>query len=138
MITIKQRDSLQKITTNHGLDFMVFYGSAARGNPVTKTPDIDIAVYRRGGVETKEYLTIVSEVQATLAGREVDVKLLNETNPLFRYEVMREGVLIAGETKLYQDFYLYSYRDYQETKPLYRLMAASQKLRQNLLNHLYD
>ncbi|MBI5614563.1 nucleotidyltransferase domain-containing protein [Candidatus Gottesmanbacteria bacterium] len=138
VITSKQKELIQKIVLKHGLDFVVFYGSLARQVHVSRDADIDLGLYRRGGIDADEYLALSFELQKVFFGKALDIKLLHDVDPLFRFEVMKNGILIAGNTEKFQEYYLYAYRDYQEAQPLYVLMKRMQEKRQKKLENIYD
>jgi hypothetical protein len=55
---------------------------------------------------------------------EIDLKSLHGVDPLFRFQVMWKGVLLAGIRKDYLSFKAYAYRDYMDSWDLFRLKKA--------------
>ena len=52
---------------------------------------------------TEEYLDILGSIE--LNDVEVDLKVLNDAPPIFRYRVIRDGVLLlCRDEKLHEDF----------------------------------
>lgn len=81
--------------------FAYLYGSFARGNK-HKFSDIDIAVYLRNP-NAKRYLNILGALE--IKGREIDLRILNNSPPLFRYRVIKDGILLfCRDEKLYEEF----------------------------------
>lgn len=68
----------------------VAFGSAARG-AASRSSDLDIGV---GGVPPSR-LSALAVALSRLAGREVDLIQLETAPPLLRFEVARDGVLLA-------------------------------------------
>lgn len=133
MITSQQKQLLSQVGNQHKLDLVILYGSTARQDSLSSHPDVDLALYRQGGVPSDEYLQLMAQIQAIFQGQEVDVKTLHDVTPLFRFEVMRHGQLLYGDSTLFQEFYLYSYRAYQDSQSLYQALDTLQQKRQHLL-----
>ena len=133
MVTNQQKQLLSQIGDQHKLDLIVLYGSTARQDSITVGSDIDLAIFRRKGIPADEYLELISQIQSVFSGKEVDVKTLHQITPLFRFEVMRYGQLLYGDPAFFQEFYLYSYRAYQDSQPLYQNLDNLQQKRQQLL-----
>jgi len=53
--------------------------------------------------------------------KNIDVKSLHFTDPLFRYEVARKGILLYGEAGFYNRFKAYAFRDYNDSRDLFQL-----------------
>lgn len=135
-LTPTQLKKIQKIGKKHQLDFVVLHGSRATGKIVSPDPDYDLAVYRRGGILFDEHITLVNQFMGVF-GNDTDVKTLHKKDPLFRFEVMRDAILLYGDEEKFNQFFLYAYKDFQESQPLYRNLKIIQKKRQNLFNQLY-
>ncbi len=133
-ISQTQSHSLRVAAKTHRLDLVILYGSATRGNSISSDSDIDIAVFRHGGIGSDEYLSIANDIQSVFSGKTIDVKMLHNISPLFRFEVMRSGSLLFGDPTLFQELYLYSYRDYQESRPLYSALSIIGDKRQQQLS----
>lgn len=135
-ITSKQQKEINKIGEKHNLDLVVLHGSQATGKIVTRHPDIDIAVYRRGGISFKEQVNLIGKFMS-IFGNDVDLKSLHHKNPLFLFEVMRNAQLLYGNKNFFNEFFIYTYKVYQDARPLYRNLAIIQKKRQELFNKMY-
>lgn len=135
-ITPQQKSQVKIIGNGHKLDFIILHGSQATGKIVSPEPDIDLAVYRRGGIDFKELISLTCEFMGVF-GNDVDVKTLHKKDPLFRFEVMRDGILLYGDAQKFNEFFIYTYKDYQESKPLYNALIEIQRKRQSLFNQLY-
>ena len=81
--------------------FAYLYGSFARGE-YHKFSDIDVAIYQKKH-DTEEYLGILASIN--IEGREIDLRILNNASPFFRYKVIKEGILLfCKDKKLHEDF----------------------------------
>lgn len=136
MLTANQKKKITLVGKKHSLDFILLYGSVARKRAGSLS-DLDIAIYRLGGVGPEEFLEIFSELAAIFPQQEVDLKLLNGVNPLFRYYVVRDGKLLYGNQTKYNFYKAFAYRDFQEAKPLFALEEHLVKKHQEQLNRLY-
>lgn len=136
-ITKEQQAKIDKIGREHHLDLVVLHGSQATGKIITKNPDVDIAVYRKGGIPFKEHINLIGEFMG-IFGNEVDLKTLHHKNPLFLFEVMRDAQLLYGNESFFNKFFIYAYKNFQDARPLYQNLAVIQKKRQKLLNASYD
>jgi len=87
-----------------GFDNVIFaylYGSFARGE-YHKFSDIDVAIYQRR-YDTEEYLEILASIN--IEGREVDLRILNNAPPFFKYKVIKEGILLfCKDKRLHENF----------------------------------
>lgn len=136
MLSDAQKSELEIIGKRYGLDFIVLYGSVAKKQEIPVS-DIDVAVYRGGGITPEEFSNIYRELGTIFSPRELDLKCLNGANPLFRYNVTRVGQLLYGDQTAYNFYKAFAYRDFQEAKPLFRLEEYLVKKHQKELNRLY-
>lgn len=117
------KDTQQKITEigkKYKLKLAVIYGSFAKGRN-HRASDLDIAVLGEKKLEFRTILELYSEFSNTFKGREVDVKSLHGVDPFFRYQVMRDSVLIYGDHLEYHNFKAYAFRAYMDSKDLLRI-----------------
>jgi len=135
-ITLKQQAKINQISKGHKLDLVVLHGSQATGKIVTKDTDVDIAVFRRGGISFKEQVDLIGKFMS-IFGNDVDLKTLHHKNPLFLFEVMRDAQLLYGNENFFNEFFIYAYKIYQDARPLYKNLTVIQKKRQELLNRKY-
>jgi len=81
--------------------FAYLYGSFARGE-YHKFSDVDIAIYLKK-TSAKIYLDILGAIK--IDGLEIDLKILNDAPPLFRYRVIKEGILLlCRDEELHENF----------------------------------
>ncbi|MBU1246969.1 nucleotidyltransferase domain-containing protein [Patescibacteria group bacterium] len=133
----KQQQEIKKIGQKHNLRFIVIHGSYAQGNE-KKGSDLDVAVYGHNKVEFEQLLKIAGELAQIFGDnrqRELDIKSLHNTNPLFRYEVVKDGQLIYGSQDDFDQYCLYAYKDYQDSKSLFQLQDVLIRKRQEHLDN---
>lgn len=136
-ITREQKQKIQKIGEKRRLDFIILHGSQVTGKKGLE-PDVDIAIYRNGGIDFEEEMKIFLELSKIFGELgELDLKTLHKTNSLFRYYVVRDGMLLYGNRTAYNFYKAYVYRDFQEAKPLFALEEYLVKKHQEELNRRY-
>ena len=141
-LTKKEKIELKKVAEKYGLKFIIVHGSYATGK-IRPGSDLDIAVLgksKKDGVPLDRLLKIHNEL-ADIFGdgpkRELDLKSLHNTDPLFRYFVMRDGVLLYGNEADYEEFKLYAFRDFYESQDLRKLEMIMTRKKQEILTHRY-
>ncbi|MBU1729983.1 nucleotidyltransferase domain-containing protein [Patescibacteria group bacterium] len=133
----KQQQEITKTGQRHNLRFIIIYGSYAKASE-KEGSDLDVAVYGRDKIEFEQLLKISGELAQIFGDnrqRELDVKSLHNTNPLFRYEVVKDGQLIYGSQDDFDQYCLYAYKDYQDSKSLFQLQDVLIRKRQEHLNN---
>lgn len=129
---------LVSIAEKYGLKFVILHGSyaTARSRPDS---DIDIAVLGKRPLSFAEQLRLYGEL-ATVFGdqpsQELDCKTLHGVDPLFRYEVTRDGRLLYGDAADYEEFKAGAYLAYEDAKPLFDLERTLMHKYQEHLNQL--
>jgi len=126
-ITKKQQEKINKIGKKYNLKLAVIYGSFAKGKN-RQTSDLDIAVLGERELDFKTILELYSEFSDVFRGKEIDIKSLHRVDPFFRYQVMRDSILIYGKSLEYHNFKAYAFQAYMDSKNLLRLeQIMSQK-----------
>ncbi|MEN8264739.1 MAG: nucleotidyltransferase domain-containing protein [Nitrospirota bacterium] len=95
--------------------FAVMFGSEAKGTQ-RKDSDIDIGIYftmSPEGIELLQFTTRLSD----LAGKDVDVAVLNTASAFLRHQAMKYRVpLIIKDYTIYREFREKTIADYDEYK----------------------
>lgn len=120
------------IAKKYDLRFIILYGSYAK-NQVRPDSDIDIAVLGNKIVDFSQIVDLNNEFIDLLHFNEIDVKSLHRTNPLFRYQVTRDGILLFGNENDYNHFKAYAFRDYIDSQNLFKLRDILTQRRLNKL-----
>lgn len=117
------KTKLASIARRYGLRFVILHGSYATGK-TRKGSDLDIAVLSQKELNGRKYFDLYGEVADIFGNnprRDLDFKLLNRVDPFFRYQVVRDGVLLYGEQTKYEEFRLSTYWLYEDAQPLLEL-----------------
>lgn len=122
-ISGEEKAKLEEIGRLHDLRFIILHGSYAKGIP-QKGSDFDIAILGKRKPPFDEILEIHTELAQIFGDnreRELDLKTLHGVDSLFRYEVIRDGLLLYGDPTDYEEFKAYAYRDYIDSSDLREL-----------------
>jgi|SRR3989338_2283021 len=119
---------IDNLAKKYNLSLVILYGSQARGK-IHKGSDIDIAVLGARPIPFEKLIDLNNEFAEIFKVKEIDVKSLHNTNPLFRYQVMSKGVLLYGKNYDYNSFKSYAFRDYYDSQDLLRLKEVFIKKR---------
>ena len=84
------------LVEEYGAERVHLIGSLARGRGFHSRSDIDLVV---AGLAPERYFAVLADV-AELAGREVDLILLESATPALRQCVANEGVLLYERTEI--------------------------------------
>ena len=124
----EQQEKVAEIGTQYGLKFIILYGSHARGEAHGKS-DVDIAVLGKRKIESQTFGSLFAELSKIFYPNEIDLKSLHDANILFKYQVMRDGILLCGDRTAFNTFKIYALHAYLDAKDLFRLQQELVKKR---------
>ena len=121
------REQLNEIAQQFGLDLIVLFGSHVKGRMVLGS-DVDIAVraVKRPWGDWNWEFEVADALSGALQGDggEVDVVFLNGAAPLLMFEVAQSGqVLFEKEWGTFSEFRSYAARVYYDNEPRFRRQA---------------
>lgn len=108
------KEKIAKIAKKYHLKFVVLFGSRARKEARNIESDLDIAVFAGKEVDYKLLLNLFSEFSDVFPEENVDVRSLDITNLLFRYQVIKHGLLLFGNEKEYLEYKLNIIKQYTD------------------------
>jgi predicted nucleotidyltransferase len=114
------------------VELAVLFGSITRGQ-ATSTSDVDIGIQRED--KSLEALRRLEAQLGRAAGREVDVVSLDDSPPLLRFEIARDGkLLLERRAHAWADFRARAMVDWWDWAPLARRIhrAAAARLREKV------
>ncbi len=120
------------IAKKYNILFIIIYGSVARGD-VKEDSDIDIALLGREKIPFKSLVAINNDFIDVFNNDKIDIKSLHGVNPLFRYEVTKDGMLLCGGREDYARYKMYAFRSYCESKMLFDIKKQQTKKQINNL-----
>lgn len=130
------QNTLSRVARKYGLRFVILHGSYATGR-THKRSDLDIAVLGNKELGGSKYLNLrgaMADIFSDNPRRDLDLKMLNRVDPFFRYQVVRDGVLLYGDATEYEEFKLFAQRAYDDAQPLLELERTLSKKYQTYLN----
>ncbi len=117
---------LETVCEQLGLTMLVAYGSRAGGASMKPGPesDLDLALLGPdlGGWERMSAcLGVLGDVFNRYA---LDAVVLGEADPLFRWEIMRDGHLLFGDPIRFLEYRAFAWKDFIDSADLRRLEAV--------------
>lgn len=106
------KEKIAKISEKHKLLFVVLFGSKARGERENAESDLDIAVISSQKSDYDLFKKLFSDFSDIFRGHNVDVRFLNHSDLLFRYLVVKDGVLLCGDKNKYFEYRLLTIKQY--------------------------
>ena len=110
--------------------FALLHGSAKDGR-VNPGSDIDIALYIDGKATLEIYAAATDAVHQICPDAEPDIGILNNTEPIYRFEALKGKLLFNRDMETYLNFFSLTCREYEsqiadyERQHKYRLQAAN-------------
>lgn len=110
---------LDEICRLLGVRMLVLYGSRATGTPApTPESDLDLAVRLERGSEDLRFWELYEELTRVFPDASLDLVVLRGLDPLFRWEVMRDGRLVWGDPLDHLEYRAFAYRDFVDSADL--------------------
>lgn len=137
-ITI-DKTKLVEIAREFNLKFVILHGSYATGL-ARKDSDVDIAALGYDEISFDQSLKlseVLSDVLHVPGFLDLDFKTLDKTDPLFRYEIIRDGKLLYGDSADYEEYKAIATRAYEDARPLFELEQHLARKFQKHLNETY-
>ena len=127
------KSKIDKIAGKYGLKLAILFGSQATGK-AHQGSDTDVAVLGEKKLSFEDIINLNNEMAEAFQVREIDVKSLHNNDPLFRYQVMRNGKLLHGKNYDYHSFKAYAFRDFIDSRDILDLKEIMVKKRVESLN----
>jgi predicted nucleotidyltransferase len=138
-LTENMKRELEKIRVHHNLRFIILHGSYAKGKEHSES-DFDIAVLGNQVIGFRELMEVQDSFDEVFDGMHIynlDVKSLDRVDPLFRFLVVRDSILLAGDPHDYNEFKAYAFRDYVDSADLRMLERRMVESKQKMLSDRY-
>lgn len=108
------RTALDRAAHELGARLIMLHGSRATGS-ARPDSDLDIAVL---GCPAENFLKCYSALGNVFSRYEVDMLCLERIDPLTRYEVLRDAVLLYGDPNLFCEYRTFALRDFTDSADL--------------------
>ena len=106
MSTLDIEKLTQALQQDNRVSLAYLFGSALDGKLPRQDADIDIGVYIEGKIDYDVVTGIMGLCQKALGYEKVDIGLLNQANPILRFEVISERPLVIKDKDLHATFFL--------------------------------
>lgn len=106
-----QRRLIASVARDVGAIFVVAFGSAVRGEDRPGS-DLDIAILTRQKPDYALFTKAFRSISDVFRGKNVDVRFLNDADPLFTMQVVRDGILLFGDRDAYDALRVLANRRY--------------------------
>lgn len=114
-----EQAALESASRRLGLRRVVLFGSHATGEPAPgPDSDVDIAVSLAGSHSGTAFWKVHDALDDVFAGRPLDLVFLEDADPLFRWEIVRDGVLLYGDPLDYLEYRAFALRDFVDSADL--------------------
>jgi len=134
----EQRQKLRELGEKFDLELVLLYGSRIKGTS-HEGSDVDIAVFTKKPIDFRTFLSLysaLSEVLAPLEG-ELDLVDLRGKGPLFLYQIFANSWLLYGDPTAYNEFRAFAFRNYFDSRDIFRLEKILVHRYQEYLNKTY-
>lgn len=116
---------LERVCRELGLAMLVAYGSRTGGKrEPAPDSDLDLAILGRGFHGWESMSACLRKLEGVLGHYSMDVSFLSEADPLFRWEIMRDGRLLFGDPIEFQEYRAFAYKDFVDSADLRRVEQA--------------
>ncbi|HAA63994.1 MAG: DNA polymerase, beta domain protein region [Caldanaerobacter subterraneus] len=115
------KKKLKEFVNKYNISLILIFGSYAKGR-ARESSDLDIGIKFDKNIDMNLYSSILRELVEIFNREDIDVVVLNYTDPLLRFEIISScKVLYQAYSGAYIDFYLYSVKSYDDVKKLRKL-----------------
>lgn len=120
-------DNMDRLIEAYGIRLIYIFGSYAKGNNNEKS-DIDIAVLLNNDYNPMDKLELIGELTSVLRREDIDLVILNSSNPVLRHQVIKYGKLIYMESEdVKVDFEVKVLKEYMDMEPFRKVQMAGIK-----------
>ncbi|MBI4545884.1 MAG: nucleotidyltransferase domain-containing protein [Gemmatimonadetes bacterium] len=110
---------LDAVSKRLGLRRVILFGSrATREPPPLPESDIDLAISFTAPACRASWWDCHTELASVFPDAQVDLAFLADANPLFRWEIARDGLLLWGDPLDHLEFRAFAFRDFMDSGDL--------------------
>ena len=111
-------NTLQNLTDRKNFLLVFLFGSFAK-ECSTVDSDVDVAIMFKNIPDFYGVNDLKDELSSHI-GRAVDILVLNTASPIIRMQVLKYGLVIKKDPKVYNDFFVRTFNEYNDLKYLRR------------------
>jgi predicted nucleotidyltransferase len=110
---------LAEVCRREDVRLVVLFGShAGAGRWPHEDSDLDIAVSLKRVPTLEAWAALHASLSDVFRGFEIDLAVIGAADPLFRWEIMRDGILLFGDELEFLELRAFSYRDFVDSADL--------------------
>ncbi len=118
-ITRSQKLKIGRIAKKFQLKLIVLFGSFANGKN-KESSDLDIAVLGSREISFDKQINLINELSLVF-NKNVDLSILNKTNPLLLFEASKNSILLYGNKEEFLKFKLCAFNAYNDYAPYFEM-----------------
>jgi predicted nucleotidyltransferase len=110
---------LERTCERLGVRLLVRFGSHAPGGlPPGPGSDVDLALSFDRDAGRVPVLDLHEQLGAAFPGEQLDIVLLRDADPLFRWEILERAALLYGDVDEFLEYRALAYRDFMDSADL--------------------
>jgi predicted nucleotidyltransferase len=114
-----RRAALERICERLGVRLLVLFGSHSPGGlPPGPGSDVDLALSFGRDASRVPVLDLHELLAPAFPGGQLDIVLLHDADPLFRWEIMERATLLYGDVDEFLEYRAFAYRDFVDSADL--------------------
>lgn len=106
-------NQIARIAKNHNLELVYLFGSKIDGRK-NEESDLDLAVKFAEKYTAESYLNLYHDLSNIFPEENIDLVVLNETDPFFATEVLQKGKLLFEQKNKNQEFSRITFRKFND------------------------
>jgi predicted nucleotidyltransferase len=112
-------EELERTCERLGVRLLVLFGSHSPGG-LAPGPgsDVDVALSFHRDAARVAVLDLHEQLAAAFPGGQLDIVLLHDADPLFRWEIMERATLLYGDVDEFLEYRAFAYRDFMDSADL--------------------
>ncbi len=135
-ITMKQMQALNRLAKKLRLKLVILYGSKV-GGKINQESDLDLGVLAEDKPDYQLFKRLFGAISGIFKGEMVDLRFLNEADPLFLMQVMKNGRLVFGEEQDFNELKIQANRRYiDDGRKYFPYQNQLLQQQQNYLNRM--
>jgi predicted nucleotidyltransferase len=114
-----RHEELERSCERLGVRLLVLFGShSAGGLPPGPGSDVDVALSFRRDAARVAIFDLHEQLAAAFPGEQLDIVLLHDADPLFRWEILDRATLLYGDVDEFLEYRAFAYRDFMDSADL--------------------
>jgi len=114
-----RREDLERSCERLGVRLLVLFGSRSPGGlPPGPGSDVDLGLSFDRGAARVPVLDLHEQLAPAFPGGQLDIVLLHDVDPLFRWEILERATLLYGHIDAFLEYRAFAYRDFMDSADL--------------------